>query len=789
MSTPTDPGLPTPTSDSLLTETLVDREQDSVMPVSPPPSHIGPWRLIEPLGVGGMGTVYLAERDDQEYERRAAIKIIRAGVEGRAVIRRFRAERQILASLDHPNIARMYDAGTLPDGRPYLVLEYVGGVPIDRYCRDHRLSMGRRLELFQKVCSAVRHAHQHLVIHRDLKPSNILVGSDGEPKLLDFGIAKLLDPGTFPLPVDDTQTGVRPMTPRYASPEQIRGLPVGTSSDVFSLGVLLYELITGSLPFSYKSTSAVEMDRVLSSTRPKRPSTAMVAERIGLVDRELRRGRRLLRGDLDNIVLKALREEPSKRYSSVEALQQDLSHLSAGRPVSATRDSIPYVAGKFLRRHRLGIGALAILLVTLAGSTWLVSEQASKAALERDRARTENARAHRMLDFLIDTFDVVDRNSNLGSSVTAKEILDEAILRIDQDLEQDADAQVRLFRTTGGIYKRLGLVSKARESLEKSLSLAESHLGPNHPQTLESMLALGDLLESMTLSAEAAEQQKEALKRSDSSLRRDHPLRARALLDVAGALTIEGQLEAAEQRVREALGIFETQPVRDVVPMIDCRQLLSRIRRAHGDLEGAEAMLKASLDDARAGLGEKSYWVAIAHQDLGDFLFSLGRVDEADPHYRRSFEIGSVAHSRSPTFVPVTLRRLGALADHRGDVEKALEIYDRSIRESEKLVAGNSENVLFNLGLVITRLRAAEACQRSDDPDRAEDHYRRALEPSLRTLVTGTQTAAYHHARVLIGLGRMEEARSALLELREKLSDPSALDPLFQQLDEVPGTN
>ena len=789
MSTPNDPNLPIPSSDSLLTETLADRAESSVTSVAPPPSHIGPWRLIEPLGVGGMGTVYLAGRDDQELVWQAAIKIIRAGVGGGAVIRRFRAERQILASLDHPNIASMYDAGTLPDGRPYLVLEYVRGVPIDRYCRNHGLSMDRRVEIFQKVCSAVRHAHQHLVIHRDLKPSNILVGSDGEPKLLDFGIAKLLDPDTFPLPIDDTQTGVRPMTPRYASPEQIRGLPVGTSSDVFSLGVLLYELITGSLPFSYSSTSAVEMDRVLSSTRPKRPSTAIVAELTGLADRELRRGRRLLRGDLDNIVLKALREEPSKRYSSVEALQQDLDHLSAGRPVSATRDTLPYVAGKFLRRHRLGIGALAILLTTLIGATWLVSEQAKKAALERDRARTENARAHRMLDFLIDTFDVVDQNSNLGSSVTAKEILDEAILRIDQDLEQDADAQVRLFRATGSIYKRLGLVSEARESLEKSLRLAESHLGPDHLQTLESMLVLGDLFESMTLNAEAAEKQKEALRRSNDSLRRDHPLRARALLEVAGALAAEGKLEEAEQRVREALGIFETQPVRDVVPMIDCRQLLSRIRQAHGDLEGAEAMLRASLDDARAGLGEKSYWVAIAHQDLGDFLFNQGRVDEAEPYYLRSYEIGSVAHSRSPTFVPVTLRRLGALADHRDDFESALELYHRSIEESEKLVAGNSENVLFNMGLVITRLRAAELCKRSGDPDEAQEHYRRALEPSLKTLVTGTQTAAYHHARVLIGLGRNKEARTVLLELREVLSNPSALDPMLQQLDEALGTN
>ncbi|MEM8996984.1 MAG: serine/threonine-protein kinase, partial [Acidobacteriota bacterium] len=357
--------------------------------------RVGPYRVVEHLGVGGMGTVYLAEREDEHFERRVAVKVLRAGFESPELVRRFIAERQILARLEHPNIARLYEGGATADGRPFLVMEYVDGRPIDRYCDEEKLGVAERVDVMRKVCGAVQYAHRHLVVHRDLKPSNILVGDDGEPKLLDFGIAKLLDPGSFPMTVEATRTGLSPMTPHYASPEQVRGEAITTATDVYALGVLLYRLLAGRLPYHFESGARNHILQVLEQSGPTRPSQVILEEvpenrdpaplatLLGIPRAELRR---TLVGDLDSIALKALRPEAGHRYPSPEHLAADLERHRAGLPVQARQGTWRYRVGKFIRRHRVGVGLATSAVLLLTALSIFMTRQASVVAEERNAA-------------------------------------------------------------------------------------------------------------------------------------------------------------------------------------------------------------------------------------------------------------------------------------------------------------------------------------------------------------------------------------------------------------------
>lgn len=363
---------------------------------------IGSYHIVKILGQGGMGAVYLAERADAEYYRQVALKIVRRGMDSSFVLKRFRVERQILATLEHPNIAQLLDGGSTKDGLPYFVMEYVQGQPLTEYCNTQQLSLADRLKLFLPVCAAVQHAHQKLIVHRDLKPSNILVTTEGTPKLLDFGIAKLLDPTLSPTPLTRTQTSMRLMTPDYASPEQVRGLPITAASDVYSLGVVLYELLTGARPYQFDTYSPAEIERAICDTEVERPSA--LAEKLhssGMVkseDGKPKMGGRFfhhssfiprrssLRGDLDNIVLMALRKEPERRYQSVEQLAKDIRCYLEGRPISARRESAIYRTGKFVRRNKLAVTAAGLVFFSLLGGIVTTTRAARIAQTERTRA-------------------------------------------------------------------------------------------------------------------------------------------------------------------------------------------------------------------------------------------------------------------------------------------------------------------------------------------------------------------------------------------------------------------
>jgi len=351
---------------------------------------IGHYRVVREIGRGGMGVVLLAVRDDDQFKKHVAIKLLRRGMDTEDILRRFRNERQILASLEHPHIARLIDGGMTEDGLPYFVLEYVEGEPLDKYCDEHRLTTPDRLQIFSKVCAAVQYAHQNLIVHRDLKPSNILVTSAGEPKLLDFGIAKLLNPELTTYTISPTATMARLMTPDYASPEQIRGRTITTASDVYSLGVVLYRLLTGHAPYHFVDSSPQEIERLVCDTAPEKPSTAVSRveelttgkgvtrispESVSKARQEQPDAlRRRLRGDLDNIVLRALRKEPERRYSSAAQLSDDIHRYLDGLPVTARPNTFGYRASKFVARNQVGVAAAAVVVLAvvagLVGMAW-----------------------------------------------------------------------------------------------------------------------------------------------------------------------------------------------------------------------------------------------------------------------------------------------------------------------------------------------------------------------------------------------------------------------------------
>lgn len=473
---------------------------------------IGPYRIEKRIGRGGMGDVYLVVRNDGAFRRRMALKLVRQQADASIIGHRFQSERQILASLDHPNIARLLDGGSTDDGRPYLVMEYIDGQRLDRYADEHRLGVEERLELFLQVCSAVQTAHQNLVVHRDLKPGNILVTRDGVPKLLDFGIAKLLAPELFPHTVEMTRTEMRPMTPQYASPEQLLGQPVTTASDVYSLGVLLYQLLTGHLPRSLPSLVPQDIQRALDSDQPTKPSVAVLRtkgdEASGtqvtpeLVSRvrstRVDALRRQLTGDLDNIVLMALRREPHRRYASVDQLTEDIRRHLEGLPVHARPDTFRYRTSKFMRRNGLSVALGGALTVMALGFVGTVGYQAAEISSERDRFELERDKAQRVAGFMLDLLRMEDAESPDAEAhrQMVQEILDRGTDRLAQTPGDPPEIRAILLHTLGGAYFKWGLTEDARPLVAEAVRLREG-LIEDSPGNAEL-----DLAESLSLLAE-----------------------------------------------------------------------------------------------------------------------------------------------------------------------------------------------------------------------------------------------------------------------------------------------
>ncbi len=584
--------------------------------------RIGPYRLLRELGIGGMGAVWLAERVDGALKRQVALKLPRTSWT-RGLAERMARERDILATLEHPNIARLYDAGTDARGRPYLALEYVEGQPVDAYCTQHQLTVRARVELLLQVARAVAFAHGRLVVHRDLKPSNILVTADGQVRLLDFGIAKLME-GDRAAETQLTQLAGRALTPDYASPEQIRGEPIGTASDVYSLGVVAFELLAGARPYRLKRGSAAEVEEaVLAADVPLASSVAVDAAR-----------KRALRGDLDAILAQALRKDVARRYASVDALADDLSRHQAGQPVTARPDSAAYRLRKFVARNGLVVGAGVSVAVALAVGAGVSVWQASKARAQANRAEVVQA-------FLLDLFRTnsgeQQSNAEAAQATTARELLDRGAERINQSLADAPDAQFDVLGVLASIYDEMGLSHRGLDLSVKRLALARQAFGR---QDERSIAAAIDVIASLQESDRTQEippllsEVDEYLKRTgDKRLE----IRGRALMQAAHYWRYKS-LARARKASRELAVYYETgYPSHSSTP--SAHLLAARANLAGYYFEEAVLDAQAALQ-ASDRLGQAGPWRAsVPLAALASGLQGLGQLKDADAAYTRSIEL------------------------------------------------------------------------------------------------------------------------------------------------------
>lgn len=618
--------------------------------------RIGAYRVIRSLGEGGMGEVLLAERDDAEFRQRVAIKLVRRGLISRQVRGRLKTERQILARLNHPNIAKLLDGGTAPDGTPFIVMEYIEGRPVDNYCDDERLSLEARVRLFRSVCSAVHYAHQNLIIHRDLKPSNILVTADGTPKLLDFGIAKLLDERQAMHTLAVTHADYRMLTPDHASPEQIQGQPITTASDIYVLGILLYELLTGRRPFNVTAIRLSEIERAICDQPPPPPSAlieAMERDEHSSAANQLahRRStsigklRRSIRGDLDNIVLLALRKEPERRYSSAEQFSGDLDRFLQGLPVLAQSDTWSYRAKKFVRRHTIAVALSAALLVSVLAFAITSYVQADRIARQRDAvaaqreiADQQRNRAEQVSSFLIDLFRVSDPSQARASEVTAQEILDQGARKIDRELTDQPELRATLLETIGRVYLSLGQVHQAEAALSRSLSMRQNTAGTSDVEIASTMSGLAEVLMEKGELDEAERLQREALERygGDGNVR--HVDFARSLATLGRVLKTRGNFSEAEVLLNQSMRTYlrDTPSDPGVTAVISDLALIALDR---GELGYAENLYRRAIELARGMLGEDSLQFALQLHNLALVHQAQGNLREAEIAFKESLAL------------------------------------------------------------------------------------------------------------------------------------------------------
>src|ERR1051326_2499342 len=654
--------------------------------------RIGQYEIIRELGRGGMGAVFLAARADADFNKQVALKIIKRGMDTEAILQRFVFERQVLANLQHPYIASFLDGGTTDDGLPFFVMEYVDGEPITRYCETLRLSTTERLKLFQKACAAVRYAHQNLVVHRDLKPSNILVTRDGVPKLLDFGIAKLLRSDQAG-DAEPTETALRVMTPEFASPEQIRGLPVTTATDVYSLGVVLYELLSGARPFRFPSRTPDEVARVVLTTDPLPPSEAITQQIaaghptatswpvISAGQTSSFRNAKEIRGDLDNIVLKALRRDLERRYASVLELSEDIRRHLDGLPVTARPDTFTYRAEKFIQRHRAGVVMAVVLLLILLTATTVTSWQAYVARREHTKAQLRMVEERKLVGSLIN--EVQKSLKDVPYSLPAQRMIAQKSLDYLNNLAKDAGDDPAYLGELADAYRNLGYLQawtlqdnpSALISYDKGIELSRRRLAidPNNSVAKRALAdALANRIESLRLMQrvdDAAETFAEMLSLQQQLLN-GQPDDAERMIAVAETSQVYGEVLQAIERDDEAKAKFQ----------------------AAVDL-GSRAV---DVAKAQANTPQRRVDLALWQEKLGSMFEDSGVLKKAEQIYREAVATSTAVHRERPEIVQGYRNTtsshwiLGMLLDREGNHQAALETYRGALKTSLDATAADA---------------------------------------------------------------------------------------------------
>ena len=679
--------------------------------------RIGPYQVLEEIGHGGMGTVYRAVRADDQYQKQVAIKVVRGGLADPLAIQRFKAERQILANLDHANIARLLDGGATEDGRPYVVMEYIEGLPIDEYADSRGLNVRARLKLFRTVCSAVAYAHQRLVIHRDIKPANILVTESGEPKLLDFGIAKILDDEAAAEGGEATVTLVRLMTPEYASPEQVRGEPVTTATDVYSLGVVLYGLLTGRRPYRVSSKTPHDMVHAVLETEPEKPSTQ----------------NRRLRGDLDNIVLKALRKEPERRYASVEQFSDDIGKHLDGLPVSARPDTLAYRGSKFARRHKWAVIAAALAVLALLGGMAATLREAYIAQRERGIAEQRFNDTRQLANSLL--FEVYDAIENLPGATPARKVLVDRALQYLDKLSKEAKSD---------------LSSGSELSLERELASAYERVGDVQGGFRASNL--GDTAGFIASYQKALAIREAVLQRDPGNVQAEREL-LRTHGRLSDALLAKGDLNGSVNQLKQLL------PIAEKLSAGAPNNLTNRRNLALAYLD--YGWKRAPLGDSKGSL-----------QDCRKAVAMLESVSAADPSDKRTRRVLAIAYGR-----------VGELLSNEGQHADSLAMHEKALAIEGELMRQDPRNTDLARLQAWDTMRSGEEILAGGSVEQALEKYHDALS-RFRALSDADPKNIQFHSDVAAVLARMgaahlvqAKAAEALAELKRSLAEIGNFSP------------
>ncbi len=759
---------------------LNNKAEDLVLPLlaeeigGPLNGHrFGAYRLERELGRGGMGVVYLAERADGEFEQRVAIKFVPKSMMSTEAEQRFRHERRTLAALTHPHIARLFDGGVTSEGVPYFIMEHIPGVPLDVYCAQRDLETRARLALFLQICEAVQYAHRNLVVHRDLKPSNILVDEKGVPKLLDFGIAKLLRTEADTTTHELTLTGNLPMTPPYASPEQTRGAAITTASDVYALGVILYELLTGVRPYHFSNYTPVEVARVICEVEPVKPSQAPLATAPQTQPTQEVSGphtvklRGQLAGDLDSIVLKALRKEPEQRYSSVEQFAEDVRRHLAGHPVQARKGTWSYRTARFVRRHKYAVAAAAIFMALVLGFGIVTKMQSNRIALERDKAE-------QVSKFLMEMFQSSDPNTAQGETITAREILDRGAKRIAQELQAQPEVQAAAMTVIARVYQQLGLYAAADSMCEVTWQVQRKQFGEESVEAAQALNNLAEVKRERGDYASAERWHRQTLAIREQRRGDEHPEVAESLNNLAQVLDSKNDADStAEPLYRRALEIQRKNFSEENLLYVTTENNLASWLQDQSRFDEAEKLFRHVLAVRRQLLPAPHFDIAVSLNNLALLLDFQGKYAEAEPLYHEAMAMYRRLFGDEHPAIAICWSNLGSLAFAQGDYDKAVSNFRAAYDMQVEYLGPEHPDAITNLS------NLAHILATQGKNEEAERWFRKVVELDRKSVgenSTNFASSLANLGRVLHELGRYVEAERALhqaLAIRRALLPPS----------------
>ncbi len=723
---------------------------------------IGPYRIKEPIGEGGMGMVYLAERVDGEFDQSVAVKFVRGGLFSDYMRKRFAIEKRILSKLDHPNIARLLDGGITNDGIPFLIMEYVEGLPLDEYCNENNIDFRDRIDLFLQICRAVQSAHSNLIIHRDLKPQNILVTSKGRVKVMDFGIAKFTDSDADEESVFRTSDGNFIASLGYAAPEQFRSEDPTLATDIYQLGLVLHKLLTGRLPYSVKECSPAEAELIICETKPAKPSSQI----IGVKDDDKWPVQPdQLKGDLDTIILKALQKEPGKRYGSAEMLAGDIERHLAGLPILARPATMRYRAGKFIKRHRKVLAAACLVIVGLVG---IILHYTSQLAEERDTAQYEAERAEAVNQFLIEVFETADPEVNRGEEISAGEMLNRGV-DMAATLTSQPELQVDMLSAAGEIYLSLGDYDSAGDVIEQSLTQAQEIYGDEHEIVAGIKYSMGSVLKSEGNYKKAEQYILKALELQRQILGNKHPDIAASLNSLGNIRMGSGDYTTADDFFREALKIRRSEFGYAHPDVANSLSGLGNLARRVRNFDLAIDKHKEALEIQRNELGDDHPSVAKSFSYLGITYGNSGDHKQAMEMFTEAYDILRTVYGDRHPAVVRDLNNIAVTQSRMGNYKQAQELYKKVIEIRKSILDSTHPDIARsynNLGAVY---RYTGNYQKARDMNEKALQIRRS---ALGNSHPDVANSLNHLGLILRQLGEYEKARAMhdeALEIRRYL--------------------